>query len=821
MAHNTEGHRSEKGCVECEVPQLARNHYFTGKLLVERDFTDEQRYFMGKDRRHNQRLHGWGTVCGLEVVQHANPACRSKYVVVRPGYALDCCGREIIVPRDDTFDLRARVEELLREHLGEDDEIDREAKHRLQICIRYRECAAEDVPALFDECGCDDSGCMPNRVLESYELDVLLDAPPKKPCEKKRVELKWSSTVAVNLAQAVSLDESGKRLWVGGPVSTDEGRAYAFSTANYSALTMGTIEKATVLRLSQDGTRLYAGRKESPFAIDVFDAAAYGPGATPIRTIEVADAKHVNVATAGDGRVYLQAILSDATKASKVLVYDKELATKHGEVAIGKGGGNLALAPDGKQLFVTNAGDGTVTAIDTAALTAATLVTSAGVKFGAIAATATSSDLRLAVADGSAKKLYLYKLAGGTATALGDPFTLAGEPDDLRFSPAGNWIYALVDDGAHKTTLHAIDAHAIELKKAQTPASLAIGDWGGELAIGGDGRRIFAAYRGPEKVPDPGDPLPISGGVAVIDVVEHDCSTIIDGIIKCCPSCDGGDGECLVLATIADYTFGSDVTDEKIDNLVDRKLLPSTEVLTKVVRCLLEKGGGAGTQGPQGPPGPQGPAGTNGTNGTNGLPGEKGEKGEKGDPGTGFPKLDLPHIVAISWPHAGQHLIPGAAINDLLVAFDRPMMASTFHDHSFEVYYRNDRIEQPFPFRTSVYLKVDGLITPVEVEADCASKSIKLVNEKPPAGSVNGMRFQPRDHNLRPTPFINGHYVVLIDGNFILDLKEIVVDGGKRNPALDGEHFAMGLRGPAPNQRCPSGDGIEGGTFRSWFQIGD
>ncbi len=83
-------------CTECDILQLARNNYFTGKLLVERDFTDEQRYTMGKLRRHNQKLHGWGTVCGLKVKQHPNPACQSQYVVVEPGTAIDCCGREIL-----------------------------------------------------------------------------------------------------------------------------------------------------------------------------------------------------------------------------------------------------------------------------------------------------------------------------------------------------------------------------------------------------------------------------------------------------------------------------------------------------------------------------------------------------------------------------------------------------------------------------------------------------------------------------------------------------------------------------------------------------
>jgi YVTN family beta-propeller protein len=836
MAHNTEGHGSEKGCVECEVPQLARNHYFTGKLLVERDFTDEQRYFMGKDRRHNQRLHGWGTVCGLKVVQHPNPACRSKYVVVRPGYALDCCGREIIVHRDDTFDFRARVEEMLREKLGENDEIDRDAKHRLQICIRYKECAAEDVPALFDECGCDDRGCMPNRVLESYALDVILDAPPKKPHDAKHVELKWSSTVAVNLAQAVALDESAKKLWVGGIASTKEGRVYAYSTTNFSVLTTGSVADPRAFGLLQDGSRLYLGRAKSPFELDVLDTAKYGPAATPMRTITIPGAVTVNIASGADGRVYMQVVLSDATKVSKVLVYDKDLATKLGEVAIGKGGGFMALAPDGKQLFVTNTGDGTVTAIDTTALTASTLITNAGVKYGRIAVTATTADTRLAIVDGTAKKLYLYGVSGATATALGDPYTVAGDVRDLAFSPGGVWIYTLVDEAAHKSTLYAIDAHAIELKKAQTPPSLPIGDSGGELAIAGDGRRIYAAYRGPAAIPNPGEPLPISGGVAVIDVVEHDCSTIIDGIIEGCPACDAD--ECIVLATVNDYTFGSDVTDDRIDNLTDRKLLPSTSVLTDVVRCLLERGG-TGTQGPQGLPGPTGPAGKDGEDGKDGLPGKDGKDGEDGKDGLpgkdgqpgkdgkdgkdgeGFPKLDLPHIVAISWPHAGNHFVPGIAVtSELVVAFDRNMMLTTLHEYSFEVYIKTLKSDATLPFHTFLFAKIDGIITGVTVEASCSS-TIKVVDTKPKANKVNGVRFQPRGRDGKATNFIGGEYVVLLDGNFILGLDEIEVDGKRRNPALDGEHFAMGLRGPAPNQRCPSGDGIEGGTFRSWFQIGD
>src|SRR5690606_2342455 len=49
--------------------------------------------------------------------------------------------------------------------------------HALQICVRFRECPTEEVPVLYDECGCDDRACAPNRILESFELDVSVDGP--------------------------------------------------------------------------------------------------------------------------------------------------------------------------------------------------------------------------------------------------------------------------------------------------------------------------------------------------------------------------------------------------------------------------------------------------------------------------------------------------------------------------------------------------------------------------------------------------------------------------------------------------------------------
>ena len=35
---------SQVFCPDCDIGPFTRNHYFTGKLLVEADFTDEQHY---------------------------------------------------------------------------------------------------------------------------------------------------------------------------------------------------------------------------------------------------------------------------------------------------------------------------------------------------------------------------------------------------------------------------------------------------------------------------------------------------------------------------------------------------------------------------------------------------------------------------------------------------------------------------------------------------------------------------------------------------------------------------------------------------------
>jgi hypothetical protein len=158
---------------------VVRNRYFTGKYMTARDFRDEQEYFLARNRLHLKALHGWGVVCGLEVEEH-DADCRARgWVVVKPGIAVDCHGREIILPHatpvllptlppDDHpsgysagggFD----AETNQWEPGGPPDGID------FLFGIQYGEECVEPVPVLVDEAGCR-SRNTPNRIRERPEF---------------------------------------------------------------------------------------------------------------------------------------------------------------------------------------------------------------------------------------------------------------------------------------------------------------------------------------------------------------------------------------------------------------------------------------------------------------------------------------------------------------------------------------------------------------------------------------------------------------------------------------------------------------------------
>jgi hypothetical protein len=100
-----------------------RPRYFVGKLLTASDFSDEQTYLLGKHRRHNKFLHTPGVVQGFELQG------KDESVVISPGYAIDCHGRELIL--NEAIELE--IEDL---------------ESPLYVTIEQTEKETDEVPAL-------------------------------------------------------------------------------------------------------------------------------------------------------------------------------------------------------------------------------------------------------------------------------------------------------------------------------------------------------------------------------------------------------------------------------------------------------------------------------------------------------------------------------------------------------------------------------------------------------------------------------------------------------------------------------------------------
>jgi hypothetical protein len=83
-----------------QFQQLVRNHYFAGQVLTADDLQREQDYLLGRLRRRNRYLTGWGIVAGLGVSLE-----QGTTIVVQPGFAIDCAGNELIVESESQISL--------------------------------------------------------------------------------------------------------------------------------------------------------------------------------------------------------------------------------------------------------------------------------------------------------------------------------------------------------------------------------------------------------------------------------------------------------------------------------------------------------------------------------------------------------------------------------------------------------------------------------------------------------------------------------------------------------------------------------------------
>lgn len=95
-------------CPAClGLQPFQRPVFAPGQVLTDIDLSADQDYAVAKNKLHNRYLHGWGVVCGLEVV------CNDcdGYVTIHPGYAIDRCGNDIVVAGDQSFNVVQAIQD--------------------------------------------------------------------------------------------------------------------------------------------------------------------------------------------------------------------------------------------------------------------------------------------------------------------------------------------------------------------------------------------------------------------------------------------------------------------------------------------------------------------------------------------------------------------------------------------------------------------------------------------------------------------------------------------------------------------------------------
>jgi hypothetical protein len=354
-------------------------------------------------------------------------------------------------------------------------------------------------------------------------------------------------------------------------------------------------------------------------------------------------------------------------------------------------------------------------------------------------------------------------------------------------------------------------------------APLAIGDAGLALVLAGN--RLFVAY---------------SDGAAVVDVGDTDCEDYLKR--HACPGCDTPD--CIVLATVLAWRAGralEDPTDPpsdpladaaagiaRIDNDLGRVVVPSVADLAKAILCLFDKGVGGGT-GEQGPPGQDGTDGKDGKDGVDGQDGQNGADGQPGKDGVGL-DWDYCHICDISWKHGVTLTISQLAQHSrLALAFDNAVLNGDIHTNSVRVQVAAPELQGDVPLLCFCDLDLRERLSGGKLEKHCDALSA-FSPEANPAAEVNALeiRLPANLANLaKEKKFLRLR--ILVNGDLVR---------GRHNKtgewrAVDADHLPKTKIPSPPGPPSPgempewmqqgddrfSGDGVEGGTFESWFDV--
>ena len=99
-------HPCKCGCAHenecCELECLVQPRFFCGQLLTDQDLSVLLDWVKAKSGLARYR-HGWGVVCGFEI-QCCDAGLTGAQISIGPGYAVDCCGSDVVLCQPAVFD---------------------------------------------------------------------------------------------------------------------------------------------------------------------------------------------------------------------------------------------------------------------------------------------------------------------------------------------------------------------------------------------------------------------------------------------------------------------------------------------------------------------------------------------------------------------------------------------------------------------------------------------------------------------------------------------------------------------------------------------
>lgn len=655
-----------KSCLPCGLHEPQRNNYFDGKLLVSKDFTDEQDYGRGHRRLHNALLHGTGTVCGLKLVQHPADGCRNEFVVVQPGMALDCCGNEIIVPVQTGLN----IAKMLAEDVDLAKALDG-TKH-LFVGIERCDTGTTLVPVLLPGCSASNDGNY-GRIAERFKF-VLSARDPKKVTPEEvpvTAKLEWVHTITLGAQKPRALHINDAENWL--QIAADSNANGAHLYLHDSA----TQDLVSLLEMGGNSTDTASSREDQL----VFAAGTFLVGESQVSGVGVWRAGKAKAEGAPEAVLHCDLassriavsptsgalfVLNFNAEASVLAAYSAQnlqqwlnntargkrpeetakLTFEHGfgsetdaplrgasMIQFSHDGRFIAIAaPDGKpaeRFYLINVSKLNAGGMKPKDALVPGLNLPETDKLCAVAWSLDDEYLHLLTngAGESAQTTVLrFQLAGeNELKPQGRGVTFAANGLDLAVAPTETRAYILLNDG-RDTRLTPVDMEFVKAEgegpdnRELSSETITIDGLGLSLALAPNGARAYVAAADSDA-----EAMPDRGLVAVIDISENDCGIHFDQIIDGCSHCDDNGDHTVILGHLPNYnaaakpfivnpgTGGENIV--IIDNKTYRPIVPSAHTLHEVIECILAQGVAEGPPGPRGDPGVQGADGPKGPNG--------------------------------------------------------------------------------------------------------------------------------------------------------------------------------------------------------------